>query len=139
MNAKYLVSEKGQVAAEYLVIFAFLLVVVAVLFGYSFMSLNESISVHKAKDAALKITSASENIAGLGEGSRTTIQIEMPDNVVSAIARENYVIITLQLASGNSDFVEYGNTIFSWTDLNTGRGIYNLVLEVSDGNITIGS
>ena len=139
MNPECLFSEKGQVAAEYLIMFAFLLVIVAVLFGYSFMSLNESISVHKAKDAALKITSASENIAGLGEGSRTTIRIELPDNVVSAVARENYVIITLQLASGNSDFVEYGNTTFSWTDLNTGRGVYNLTLEVSDGNIIISS
>ena len=127
----------GQVAIEYLALFAFLLMVVGVLFAVSFMTVNDSVSFHKIRDSLLRISSAAENISALGEGSMTTVYIELPKDVQSFEAEGNYLRISALYGGGTSDFSESSNASFSYSVLPTGAGSHRLLLEVSDGNITI--
>lgn len=137
MRGKRAFFRGGQVAIEYLVLFAFLLMVVGVLFAFSFVAVNDSVSFHKIRDSLLRISSAAENISALGEGSMTTVYIELPEHVQSAEANGNYVRISAQYGGSISDFSENSNASFSYSVLPTEAGSHRLLLEVHDGNITV--
>jgi uncharacterized protein (UPF0333 family) len=137
MSGKTHSADRGQVATEYLVIFAFLLTAVTMLFAYSFLTINESVAMQKVKDSSSKISSAAESLAAFGEGSRSTITIELPNNVVRATANGNYILITLAIAGGDTDYFEKSRATFSYAELPTDAGRHEIVLEVRDGNVSI--
>lgn len=130
-------GQSGQIATEYLILVIFLLLVTGVIFGFSLSMISDAVAVHKAKDASLKIRSAAENIAGLGEGSRTTISIDLPDRIASAFVRENFVAISMFVSSGTTTYAEESGAMFTPVSLPAGAGTHFLVLEVVDGNVLI--
>ncbi len=75
--------ERGQVATEYLVVTAFILVVVTVIFSFAFVNYDQSIKVAKASDALARMAGAADRVYSLGEGNVQFVGVAFPSGMTA--------------------------------------------------------
>lgn len=136
-NSGQMGSTAGQVSIEYLVMVAFLLVVVAVLSVYSFSYLGQTVSIQKAQNATDKIANAANSVAALGSGSTAIIQVEFPSGVQSASITGRQITLTIQTGAGLNSVSSYTDANISQTSLSTQAGFHNLSIASSDSNVVV--
>jgi hypothetical protein len=78
-----MVGKKGQVATEYLIITAFILIVVTVVFVYSFISNNQNIKINQANNALDKLVNKADLVYALGPDNNQFVDITLPTDVQS--------------------------------------------------------
>ena len=127
--------KKGQVAIEYLILTAFLLVVVIIIFGYSFVVLNENSKLEVAKSSVRALVTASDQVSVLGPGNAIIVKFELPDNAQSVDARGHGVNVRLNQLAGISDVVDYSVSNITPVSLPAGFGVYNVRVEAVDENV----
>jgi len=71
--------KKGQIALEYIILTAFILVAVTIIFAISFMTYTQYTHVAKARDTMAKMASAVDNIYARGIGNRLFTDLSIPD------------------------------------------------------------
>ncbi len=105
---------KGQVSLEYLLItgFAFLFIapLIAVFYSQS-QSLNEDVQKSQAERVASAITEAANQVYYLGEPSKKSLLVYMPQGVESVTINQNYVSFKLSSLAGSYEVVK-------WSDAN---------------------
>lgn len=74
-------NRRAQIAMEYLVLTAFILVAVAIIFGFSFINYNESIRVAKTTESLAKLVNAVDDVYTRGEGNTRFVKVNFPDGM----------------------------------------------------------
>lgn len=72
---------KAQVAMEYLILTAFILVAVGILFSFSFLNYNQNIQVVKANETVSKMANAVNDIYTKGEGNTRFVNLSLPEGM----------------------------------------------------------
>ena len=130
-------EKRGQVAFEYLILTAFLLIVAIILFAYSFFVLIENSKISVALSSVRSLAAASDQVSVLGPGNSAIVRIHLPDNVESANATNKSINFRLNQLSGQTDVTEYSIADITPVSLPNGFGVYDVKVEVVDENVTL--
>ena len=130
-------GQRAQVAFEYLVITGFLLLIAAILFGFSLFSFNENSRVAQAQEAVNRISANADLVASLGEGSRVYFEITVPNGTDSLELFNKTVAMRMDAGGGFSDIIAYAKPNLTPVSLNTGAGRYTLSAYFIDGNVAV--
>jgi len=74
-------KKMAQVAIEYMILTAFIMVAVGIIFAFSFINYTQSIKVAKTGEALSKMANAVDEIYTKGEGNSRFIHIAFPENM----------------------------------------------------------
>jgi len=74
-------EKKAQIAMEYLILTGFILIAVALIFGFSFINYNQNIRIAKTNEALSKLSNAVDDIYTRGEGNTRFVKITWPDGM----------------------------------------------------------
>jgi len=133
-----MLKQKAQISVEYLVLTAFLLVIVAIMIAFSLFSFNESSNLVKADSTITEIINQSNWVASLGDGSKVFFEVEFPEGVQSFEINNKQVRMVLSTSSGNSDVFGYAKPDLTPTTLSTNGGRRALSATFTDGNVVVG-
>jgi hypothetical protein len=128
-------EKRAQVATENLVIVVVFMAVVAILSGFSFLMVNETIKIGQADNAAKSLASLSNQVSGMGGESRLYAEITVPDNISGAYAVNNSIVYSVESVSGTNDVSGISKNSISYTLLPSESGRFVVSAELSDGNV----
>lgn len=74
-------GKKAQVATEYLILTAFILISVAIIFVFSFLNYSQNIRVAKASETLSKLANAVDDVYVSGEGNSRFVNLSLPDGM----------------------------------------------------------
>jgi len=74
-------KEKGQIATEYMILTAFILVSVAIIFTFSFVNYTQNIKIGQANEVIAKIANGVDDVYTRGEGNTRFIDVFFPDSL----------------------------------------------------------
>jgi len=74
-------GRKAQVATEYLIITAFILVIVTMIFTYSYVTNNENIKVSQANNALDKLINKADLVYALGPDNNKFVEVTFPRGI----------------------------------------------------------
>ncbi len=74
-------AKKGQIAVEYLILTAFILTAVAILFAFSFLNYSQNIRIAQANEALSKLANAVDDVYLRGEGNNRFVNVYFPDGM----------------------------------------------------------
>ena len=137
MKGKMRLDEGGQISTEYLVIMAFLLIVIGILFAYSLLILNETTKLSMASDAAATLAKTADQVSALGPGTKIHVNANFPTGIAEASISGKLITIKVNVVGGITEVWEYSKADITPTSLPTEAGNYLFRVEMVDGNITI--
>jgi len=94
---------KAQAAVEYLIMVGVILAIAIPIFYYSLTYSSESVAISKSKEAAEAIASGVDYVYSLGEGTRTTVAIDIPTNVKESYILDNEIGFRISTSAGITD------------------------------------
>ncbi|MBI4043979.1 MAG: hypothetical protein HY393_04205 [Candidatus Diapherotrites archaeon] len=130
-------NAKGQIGFEYLVLTGFLLLIIALVFAYSFVSYSQAIQSQKAEASLNAIVGASDYVYGRGNGNTLLVDIEVPEGVSSFQVLDNIVSMRVSGAFGSSDYLRTSKAAFVPASLSTSSGPRTLKVEAVDANVRV--
>ena len=120
-------NKRAQVAVEYMLIAAFLLIATGIIFIYSMTTLDQTIRIAKADKAISILASAADNVSARGPGNTIITEIELPTEVASYQILFSGKTISLSINTPNGQnerFVETSSDLNSATlSLSSGKNI----------------
>ncbi len=126
---------RGQVAVEYLILGAFLLLFVGTFAGYALTLYYDSVKITALNNSVVSLANAADKVYSLGEGNVVLVEINLPDDVVSSgiIGKDFYFARQL----GGRVSYSYGNTIPQLEgSLPSTSGIYKIAVKALDSNVS---
>lgn len=126
-------DNKGQVALEYILIFAISLILLAVFtIPLTQQSVENTLDVSDAlsfQSDLSKITHGIEKVHGEGQGSKQSIEIISPRDIKVSVAN-NYISCNLKLKSGSSKLIKinYKSTLEK-TNIHLNKGENTIIVE----------
>lgn len=130
-------DKRGQVAFEYLILTAFLLIVAIILFAYSFFVLIENSKTSVALSSVRSLAAAADQVSVLGAGNSVIVRISVPDNVESITSLGSSINFRLNQLSGQVDVTEYSISDITPASLPNALGVYDVKVEVVDENVVL--
>lgn len=127
----------GQVSTEYLVITAFLLVIVGIIFSYSLVILNENAKLSMADDAVKTLANAADHVSSFGPGNTVYVNIYVPNDIYSASAFSNEIEYVVTVVGGHNTASKRTKNPITPTTLPTTPGLYVIKVEMMDENVTL--
>ncbi|MBI1936429.1 hypothetical protein HYS31_08410 [Candidatus Woesearchaeota archaeon] len=130
-NAKCkLCRQLGQSSLEYLIIvaitFAIIVPTTYIFYSYSKES-GQEISDAQAARAGKAIVDAAQSIFYSGQGSKTTLELNMPDNVASAVIIDGKeLVFNITTNFGVSELVFFSPVSITTSSLNCNGNVCNL-------------
>jgi len=74
-------GKRAQIASEYLMLTAFILAAVSIIFVFSFLNYSQNIKVAQANEALSKIASAIDDVYMRGEGNTRFVFVAFPEGM----------------------------------------------------------
>lgn len=84
-------GHRAQIALEYLILTGFILVVVSIIFAFSFISYSQNIRMAKATEAVAKISNAVDDVYTRGPGNSRFVEITLPDGLENVFAEHKCI------------------------------------------------
>jgi len=131
-------SHKAQAGTEYLMIAAFLLVIIGIAYLYSSTTLSNSVDDSKARTATNSIANAINQVYALGPGSKISVTVDLPSGVQSQIV-ENQLVGYITTAN-NQPAYYYADTKANLVgSLPLTAGVHEITLTVNNsGQVVVG-
>lgn len=132
-------TRDGQVSLEYLLItgFAFMFSIPMIIVFYSQShQLNEDVTASQADRIASEIVEAADEVYYLGEPSKKTIRVYMPQGVESVTTNGKDFIIRVQSSAGEYEVVKSSAANLSGS-LGTFSGIHVVEVEARLNDVLI--
>jgi hypothetical protein len=126
---------RAQASVEYLTLFGSILIIVALLAGYSLVVYSETIAGSQIQSALDKTTVAAKNVYSIGEGNSLVIEITLPSGVNEFTANEKHLLIRATTFSTNSSTISEFDFNVSGS-LPTSQGTYDIEVKNVDGAVT---
>ena len=99
-------QKRGQVSLEYLMLVAFVLIILlpAIVLGYDALAKNrDAIAVRQAEQAAASIVQEAEIVYYLGPPSKSTVRVNIPGQVFDAVVHDHEVVYRIRTQNGIDD------------------------------------
>jgi hypothetical protein len=122
---------KAQISMEYLVIVGFVAAItlpMILIFTTHSTEINEHIIANQADHIATKIVDAAESVYYLGENSKVTFTVHMPQKVDSITIGNNEVVFFVKKLVGIDEVVKYCPVTINGS-ISSQQGIYDIVIE----------
>ena len=133
------IMDKSQISMEFIILLGFILIVsiplIVIYYGYS----NETkfeLSQNQAMKIAHKIVDNAESVFYLGEPSKTTIKVSMPENIDKIIIHEKEVVFIIRYKGMPNDIVVDSPVSLSG-NLSSSSGIRYITIKASGNNVVI--
>jgi uncharacterized protein (UPF0333 family) len=128
---------KGQVALEYVLTTAFLLLVIGIVFYISMINYSETIALSKAQNAVKTISAGAEYVYALGPGNVVFVSIDLPSGLSAGIANENNVEYTLEVRGRTGEIYWISDANIANVSLPTREGPHELKIEMNESQVSI--
>ncbi len=100
--------KKSQSSVEYMMILGFALIAIMILFMVSIFysgQANDQLLINQVDQIAKKIRDSSESIYYLGQPSKTTIKVYMPDGIKQINIAQKELVFTVTTKKGDTNIV----------------------------------
>jgi uncharacterized protein (UPF0333 family) len=94
---------KAQVSVELLLILVLFLGVITPLFYFTFSQSADEIKLSKAEHALDSIAKSADYVYSLDEGTKTQIEIELPDGILNSTISGKTIAYNIETRSGTTD------------------------------------
>jgi uncharacterized protein (UPF0333 family) len=131
--------KKAQVSVEYLILFSFIMgisVVLFVVFQSYTQETQDKIRMAQADQISKKIVQVAEEVFYLGEPSKITITVSIPDNVKAVNIGNNEVFFVLNTQEGDNEIGHISKVNITGT-LPTSAGVYEINIESKCGYVEV--
>lgn len=122
---------KSQSSIEYMMILGFALIAIMILFIISIFysgQANDQLLINQVDQIAKKIRDSSESIYYLGQPSKTTIKVYMPDKIKQINIAQKELVFTVTTQKGETNIVYLSRVNLSGS-IPTTPGIKYLTIE----------
>ncbi|MBS3164611.1 hypothetical protein J4439_04220 [Candidatus Woesearchaeota archaeon] len=122
---------RGQIGLEYMMIFAFaLMITLPFIFYFFFYTSGPSAETdtYQAQLVARRIVDNAEVAYSLGEGARTTVRVHIPSTVMDSAIMDNSVVFAVYVRGGTSE-VAYPSEVNLNGTLPNSSGTYRIHIE----------
>lgn len=129
--AKRKKSPKAQVSMEYMIIIGFVTVItipLIIIFNTHSIQINEGIISNQVDIIAAKIVDASESVYYLGNTSKVTFKVQLPESIDSATIGNSEVVFLIKKRNGIDHIVHYSSVPINGT-ASISKGIHNIIVE----------
>jgi len=127
----------GQVALEYLIVTAFLLIASSIIFIYSSSTLDQNLRYAITDQALVDLASAAEKVSSRGPNNTVFVEIRLPNDVQSnqIDITKNTIQVTLIIPSGINQRHVTTSAILTPTTISTTNRIQIIKVEMIDANV----
>ncbi len=131
-------KKRAQAGTEYLMIAAFLLIIIGIAYLYSSTTLTNSVDDSKARNATNSIANAINQVYALGPGSKINVTVDLPNGVQSQIV-ENQLVGYITTVNGQPAYY-YADTKANLVgSLPLTAGVHDITLTVNNsGQVVVG-
>ncbi len=130
---------KAQVSLEYLLIMGFALVITLPLIVFFFSNatgLNERVTFHQAERVARDVVAAAEKVYFVGEPARTTLKVNMPDNIVDVRIEGREFLLRARVSDADADIYEVSDVNLTGNISHT-MGVKYVLIKAGDQVVTV--
>ncbi len=130
---------KAQIAMEYLLILGITLIMLLPIFVivYTYTTISDDqISQRQALQIARKIVDTAETVYYFGEPTKTTLELEFPSNIKTAVVLPHTVLFVMETPVGDTDI--FSDSQINLTgELPQGSGTYKLRIQALSNRVNI--
>lgn len=126
---------KAQVGIEYLVVTAFLLVVIGVFFAYALTSYSSAAASGKSQNIVDSLADSASQLSGHGNNSSMTIWLDFPEGIESFSVSGKNLLLNLKVNSGTTGFFAESKVNLSSIALGTSPGMHKVKISIMDGAV----
>ncbi len=126
---------RAQASVEYLTLFGTILIIVALLAGYSLVIYSETLASNQIGSSIKKVEIAAKNVYSLGEGNSLVIEISLPSGVNAFEAVNKHILVEANTFSAvASSIAEFDFNVSG--SLPTSEGTYDIEVKNVNGTVT---
>ena len=134
------IKKEAQISVEYMFIIGFitLITIPLILIYHSYtQGSNDEITSSQMNQVAKKVVDAAESVYYLGEPSQTTLNVNIPNNVVAADLSAGYeVVFEINTKSGRTDIVRSSSVNITGS-LPVNQGNYKIIIEAKSDHVEV--
>lgn len=134
-----MVKKRGQVSLEYTLMVGFALIILmplVVIHMTQEESIRDDSNLMQATNIVQTLTSNAESIHFIGEPSKTTIEVRMPQNVKDIEIEDNRILFEVMTGGGVVEVYKYTDVELTGS-LEPGPGLTRILIEAEDGRVKI--
>jgi len=134
-------KNKAQVAMEYMILVGFLVVItipLILVYNTQYKGTSQQIIANQAEQIGQKIVDTAESIYYLGQPSKTTIKIYMPQQIESITITDYEIMFQLMSSKGTEDVVKLSSVPLNGT-LPTTSGMHYITIQSVGSYVNISS
>lgn len=133
-------KKEGQIAIEYLMVMGFVLLVIGALIVVYIQHQTEQniqVNTEQAYSIARTIVDAAEEVYYLGEPSKRTIKVNMPDGITSIDIADNVLIFYARSYGGELTTIEKPSEAPLTGSLSSGPGLREIQVTATSEGVCI--
>lgn len=141
MGEKMKMRKIGQVSVEYMILVGFLVVItipLILVYNSQYKGTNQQITSNQADQLAQKIVDTAESIYYLGEPSKTTIKVYMPNYVQNITLGNGELVFYMDIAGGKDEVVKVSDVPINGT-IDHASGIKYITMQSVGSYVNITS
>ena len=127
---------KAQAAVEYIIMVGVVLSIAVTIFYYAVSYSSESIAISKSKEGVESIAKSVNYVYSLGQGTRTTVFIDIPTNVIDTYIIANEIGVKVSTSAGITDVYATAMTNISGS-LPTTPGRHFIIIKNTENGVVI--
>jgi len=134
-----ILSKKGQVSMEYVMLFGFtfLIILPLIIIGFLYSSESEDqIITSQINQIAKKLVDSAEEVYYYGAPARTVVDIYIPKNIKSAIITGNTILFKVQTVNGITD-IAYSSPVAINGTIPNSEGLKHIKIEAKGNYVWI--
>ncbi|MFW6014318.1 MAG: hypothetical protein ACOCZQ_03060 [Nanoarchaeota archaeon] len=132
-------KKRGQASMEYLLIVGFALIMLmplVVIHMTQEENIRDDSNLMQATNIVQTLISNAESIHFIGEPSKTTIEVRMPQNVQEVEIEENRILFRVATGDGEVEVYRYTNVELTGS-LDPNQGLTRITIEAQDDKVDI--
>lgn len=132
--------KRGQASVEFITIFGFvflMMIPLVLIFFDQVGGIKDSIAENQLRNIALKIADKAETVYYAGEPSRTTIKVQIPENLESAEILSRTIRFSYRSSNNALHNVEAVSLVNISGNISVEPGIHYIELTSSGGEVSI--
>jgi uncharacterized protein (UPF0333 family) len=129
-----MISKRGQIGIEYLMILGAILLITIPLFFYAIYETNYKVRLNQADDTVNTLANAADTVYSMGPGSKKYVWVSIPSGVESSLVNESDIQLTLSIFGGSSDITAFSKAVLVGS-VPTGQGTYRIAVEALEAGI----
>jgi len=123
--------QKAQVSMEYITIVGFVVAIsipLVLIFTTYSSEMNEDIISNQANTIATKMIDSAQSVYYMGEASKMTFSVYMPDKIDNITIGHNEVVFFIRNMNGFDEVVKYSPIPINGTIMSS-QGVHRIVVE----------